>query len=75
MRHALIGFALLLLAGCAPTRVLVQPGMTPHFPEPAAGEPDYVYLVEQESGQDSRLMKCDIAPDNSVACATQYDLE
>jgi len=44
--------------------------------KPQYGEPEnHIYFIEQEQMKDSRIKKCDIAADNSVSCATQYDLE
>jgi hypothetical protein len=62
---------LLLLAvcalACAPQRTLVRPAT------PSKARLDYVYFIENVEGKDSRLMKCDIRPDNGVVCAIQFD--
>jgi len=81
MRILLITTTLALLvmsAGCA-KRVLLAPHAMPtdtrdgFKPPPTSG--DYVYFVEQEEEKDSRIKKCDIRPDNTVACTTQYDMD
>ena len=54
-------------AGCT-RRVIVQP----HY---VSNQTEYVYFVEQVNMRDSRIKKCDIAPDNTAHCTTQYDLK
>lgn len=63
-----IGLVAGIASGCAKRQII----------RPAASEPNYlnyIYFVEQESGRDSRLKRCDIAPDNRVSCETEYALK
>jgi hypothetical protein len=53
-----------LAAGCT-RRVMVQP----HY---VSDKTEYVYFVEQVNMRDSLIKKCDIAPDNTASCTTQY---
>jgi len=72
MRYLAIGmiaFGLLAAAGCVPNRVFLQPTYV------RSGDIEFVYMIEQEQQKDSRIKKCDIQPDNSVVCTTQYDLK
>ena len=71
MRRAvicLVGPALMLLGGCS-QRVLLQPVSAD------AKEVNYIYFVEQENGQASRLKRCEILPDNQAVCTVQFDLK
>ena len=81
MRMLLITTTLVLLGmsgGCA-NRVLLAPAPMPvdtrdgFKPPPTSG--DYVYFIEQEEEMDSRIKKCDIRPNNTVSCTTQYDMD
>lgn len=53
--------------GCT-QRVMVQPRYV-------SEQTEYVYFVEQVDGRDSRIKKCDIAPDTSARCSVQFDLK
>ena len=70
-RPAWVVVGLLLLAsasGCVQRELL-----WPTYMEPQQQE--HIYFVEQEAQTSSRIKKCDVAQDNTVKCAVQYDLE
>jgi hypothetical protein len=59
----------LLFATACAQRALIQPSYV------HAENIEFVYMVEQEDQKDSRIKKCDILPDNSVNCTTEFDLD
>ena len=61
-------FGLLFAAACT-QRALIQPSYV------NAENIEFVYMIEQEDQKDSRIKKCDILPDNSVNCTTEFDLD
>ncbi len=71
MRRALLGVLLGATlvgstSGCV-NRFLVEPTSTE--PHPLG----YLYFVEQTGDQNSRLRRCEIHADNSVACETVFN--
>jgi hypothetical protein len=72
MKRALLSVAVFALlggaAGCA-SRVLVLPRSA----EPK--ELGYIYFIEHEKNLVSRIKRCEIQPDNSAVCVTQFELK